>query len=148
MRHYDSFGSKYFNKDLHVHGLRQEIINLLTEVSALGGYAVLDVTHAEALGSVAQRLIRLGVHAAPRLMAWCVVGIYNPEGDFRPGDEVVWSAHHTEAAARAWLPFWERKFARRIERGDTYEVKWHPTDLIHLCTPEARPEDRGRYWDE
>ncbi len=78
----------------------------------------------------------------PQVEAWCVVGMYNPKGGFRAGEEISWSAHQSEAAAERWLPFWKQKFKSRIEGGDTYYVKRFTVGIREVYSDEYDPDKR------
>lgn len=83
-------------------------------------------------------------HSRIPVMAWCVRSTYDPEGHFSPGNTVVWAAFMTKAQAKQWLPYYEKKFASRIESGDIYEVVKCPAPLYKLFTEGADPE--GEDW--
>lgn len=56
---------------------------------------------------------------------WAVVTTYDPNGTFKPGQDVVWSGHLTQADAEAALPRWDR----HLNRGrDNIRVEWR-TDV-------------------
>jgi hypothetical protein len=80
-------------------------------------------------------------HSRIPVMAWCVRSTYDPEGKFSPGNTVVWAAFMTKAQAEQWLPYWKKRFARRIETGDIYEVVKCPALLSKMLTESADPDD-------
>lgn len=77
------------------------------------------------------------------VMAWCVRSTYDPEGFFNPGGTVVWAAFLTRKQARLWLPYFERKFKRRIENGDTFEVVRCPASLHRVYVDTADPDQEN-----
>ncbi len=88
------------------------------------------------------RLRQIIEHISIQVVAWCVRSTYNPEGEFRPGDTVVWAAFLTKKQAEVWLPYYEKKFENRIEHGDVYEVVLCPAPLNRIYTEGANPGDQ------
>ncbi|KKL62447.1 hypothetical protein LCGC14_2185140, partial [marine sediment metagenome] len=82
--------------------------------------------------------IALGRVPVAQIQQW-----YDPEGFFNPGGTVVWAAFLTRKQARLWLPYFERKFKRRIENGDTFEVVRCPASLHRVYVDTADPDQEN-----
>lgn len=111
--------------------------DLLAEVTREDGSVSLEdapkLAAARALLGFANRVL-------PDVEAWCVVTTYDPAGTFLPGKDVVWTAHHTEAEAAEWLPYWDRYLKRPR---DNIRVEFHTAGITQLILPGTPPTVRS-----
>lgn len=71
----------------------------------------------------------------PDVVLWCVWTEYL---DGWSDNHVVWSAHLTEEAARAWLPQWQKSLGHRKDYG--WHISLHPCKITDVRDPDARAE--------
>jgi hypothetical protein len=86
------------------------------------------VEHAHELGTL-RFLLEAALQELPKVMAWCVVTTYDPNGSFAPGRDVIWSAHFTQEDAELWLPAWDGYLKRPL---DNIRVEQRPAELQYL----------------
>lgn len=96
------------------------------ELEALGQASVLD--RARAASDFAM-LADLAGRMTPHVTAWCVVSTYNPNGSFRPGQDVTWSGHSSREEAERLLPLWEKHLNKR---GDAFKVDYRPINVSQV----------------
>jgi hypothetical protein len=63
--------------------------------------------------------------------AYCVVSTYDPSGTFKPGQEVIWSAHLTRDEALRCLPLWVAHLAHP-QNTDTYRVDYRSAPIHYV----------------
>lgn len=140
-------GSKYWNgryAQSHpnmISSTEQSVDIVLTclarAIKALAPWAGKDVLPMEAaphLRKAFETISDLDWHL-PEVEMWCCWTEYLDGWSDR---HVVWSAHFTEAEAKAWLPHWQKKFADRNDYG--WHVSLHPCNIAYVMDSAAAPE--------
>lgn len=123
-----------------LHDSAKSLLEALDLVNIEGGcFALSDIEVALRVDELRQIID----HFRIPVMAWSVRSTYNPEGTFSPGSTVVWAAFMTKKQAMQWLPYFEKKFERRIENGDVFEVVKCPAPLFRMYAITTDPDQEN-----
>lgn len=79
------------------------------EMESAGGPIADRVEQAATVAALASAVRMYSVEVS----AWAVVSTYDPQGGFRPGQQVTWSGHLSRAEAERAVPLWEQYLNRR-----------------------------------